>query len=450
MSRPERPAPPTAPDRVRVHPAALSGTVAVPGDKSVSHRSLIIGALVGETVEVSGVADSGDVRSTARALTGLGVSVELAPVDGRLAGTVTGPVREPATILDCGNSGTALRLLAGVVAGIDGLSVLTGDGSLVQRPVDRVAEPLRKMGATVDARGGGRVPPLVVRGGQLHGIRYEQPVASAQVKSCLLLAGLVASGATTVVSPYPSRDHTERMLRHLGATVRNGVTADGRDGVEIEPGSLRPAPLQVPRDPSSAAFWHVAGVLGGNGAVVTPGVSANPTRTGALRFLEELGADVDYRAERTEAGESVADVTVVPSELAGGRLAGRFVVDAIDELPVLALAGALSRDGIEVADAAELRVKESDRIATLGAAFDAMGMELDERPDGFVVPGGQRPAGGVVDAAGDHRIAMTAAIAGCVASAPVEISGFGSVSTSYPGFLDDLARLGGRAEVLAS
>lgn len=434
--------------RVRVHPASLSGTVTVPGDKSVSHRALLIGALVGQPVPVRGVASSGDVAATAAALRTLGADVDLSRTDDGLQGVVRGPLQEPAGVIDCGNSGTCLRLLAGVVAGIDGLSVLTGDASLSRRPVDRVVEPLRRMGAVVDARDGGRIPPLVIRGGALQAIRYEQPVASAQVKSCVLLAGLHAEEPTIVVSPLPSRDHTERMLRHFGAAVTTGVTSDGRDGVKIEPGSLRPSPVHVPGDPSSAAFWHVAAAIGDQ-PVTTPGIGVNPTRVGALQVLERMGAEVSYDDEHDRGGEPVADVTVTPSRLVGGVVAGRLVVDAIDELPVLAVAGALSEDGMVVEDAHELRVKESDRIATLRAAFEGIGLQLEERPDGFRVPGRQRPAGGTVDAGGDHRIAMTAAVAACRATAPIEIDGFDSVATSYPSFLDDLARLGGKAEVLS-
>lgn len=433
--------------RVRVHPRALTGTVEVPGDKSVSHRALILGSMIGEPVEVSGLATSDDVAATAAAVRALGAEVATRRSGDHLDGTVTGPLREPSSVLDCGNSGTALRLLAGVVAGIEGISVLTGDASLRGRPVDRIAAPLLAMGASVDARGEGRFPPLVVRGGALTAIRHEQPVASAQVKSCVLLAGLRATGRTVVVSPLPSRDHTERLLRHLGAEVTTTVTADGRDAVALESAELAATPIRVPRDPSSAAFWHVAAALG-EAAITTPGICVNPTRTGALTLLERMGADVTWGDERTAGSEPVADVTVAPGRLGRGSLSGRAVVEALDELPVLALVGAMSAGGLEVTDAAELRVKESDRIATIGAAFDAIGLELQQRPDGFSVPGGQRPRGGVVDPAGDHRIAMTAAIAACVGDGPVEIAGFGAVATSYPSFLDHLLALGGEAEVI--
>jgi 3-phosphoshikimate 1-carboxyvinyltransferase len=436
-------------ERVRVHPAALAGTVRVPGDKSLSHRALLLGAMVGERVPLSGLAPSGDVAATAAALRTLGAEVVLSPTDTGLAGHVRGPLGEAADVIDCGNSGTSLRLLAGVVAGIDGVAVLTGDASLRRRPVDRVRAPLERMGARIDARAGGRLPPLVVRGGGLAGIRHDSPVASAQVKSCVLLAGLAATGETTVVSPLRSRDHTERMLRHLGLDVAVTHHDDGREEVTLVPGPLTAAPVEVAGDPSSAAFWLVAAAAGA-GAVTVTGLCANPGRLGVVAALRRMGADVDVRDQGTRAGEPVADVHAAPATLTGGTLDGVAVVDALDELPVLALVGALSRDGLEVRDAAELRVKESDRIAALAAALGGLGVVVEERADGYRVPGGQRPGPGRVDAQGDHRIAMTAAVAAVLGTGPVEISGFGAVATSYPSFLDDLARLGGRAEVLES
>jgi 3-phosphoshikimate 1-carboxyvinyltransferase len=439
---------PPAPDRVRIHPATLTGEVRVPGDKSLSHRALLLGALVGRPVAVSGLAPSGDVASMAACLRTLGAEVTIGRTpNGALAGTVHGPLHEPEDVLDCGNSGTALRLLAGVVAGIDGVSVLTGDASLRGRPVDRVATPLRAMGARIDARDGGRRPPLVVRGGGLQAISYDSPVPSAQVKSCVLLAGLAADGPTTVRSPLVSRDHTERLLGYLGVEVVRHEEPDGAEVVRLIPGPLQPRPVAVSGDPSSAAFWLVAAAAGA-GELRVPGVCANPTRLGVVAALRALGADVDVTETGEVAGEPVADLAARPSALSGATLAGRTVVDAIDELPVLALAGAASRDGLEVRDAAELRVKESDRIATLATALRALGLDVDERPDGYRVPGGQRPGPGTVHAHGDHRIAMTAAVAGVLGTGPVDVTGFRAVATSYPSFLADLVALGGTVEVL--
>jgi 3-phosphoshikimate 1-carboxyvinyltransferase len=451
----------TVPDVVTVHPGPLAGEVVVPGDKSLSHRALLLGSLVGTPVAVTGVAPSGDARSTAGALQVLGATVDLAPdADGNLAGTVTGPLREADDVLDCGNAGTGLRLLAGVVAGIDGLAVLTGDASLRRRPMGRVVQPLRLMGAEIDGRDGGSRPPLTIRGGRLAGITWESSIASAQVKSALLLAGLAATGPTTVVSPARSRDHTERLLRHLGVDVGSPSGVQGPEIVTVVPGPLQGDRIEVSGDPSSAAFWLVAAAIAGT-EVRLPGVCVNPRRTGVIEVLRALGADVSLDNQRDVCGEPVADLVVAGGSAgtagtAGASLAGRaevageLVVDAIDELPVLAVAGALSAGGLEVRDAAELRVKESDRIDGIERVGDALGMVVEARSDGFTIPGGQRLAGGgTVDADGDHRIAMAAAIGATVAASPVTIRGFASVPTSYPSFLDHLAALGGRAEVSA-
>lgn len=440
----------STPSVVRVHPAPLAGEVVVPGDKSLSHRALLLGAMVGSPVAVTGVAPSGDAASTARCLRSLGATTDVQPdANGNLAGTVAGPLREADDVLDCGNAGTGMRLLAGVVAGIDGVGVLTGDASLRRRPMGRVVDPLRAMGAVVDGRDGGRLPPLVVRGGGLRGITWESPVASAQVKSCLLLAGLRADGPTTVRSPGRNRDHSERLLTHLGARLEAGQERDGTEVVTVVPSPLRGDRIDVSGDPSSAAFWLVAAAIAGAG-VRLPGVCVNPGRIGVVEVLRELGATVDLEDPREVCGEPVADLVLHEGRLdAGAEVAGTRVVDAIDELPVLAVAGAVARGGLRVRDAAELRVKESDRIDGIVRVFDALGLRVEAGPDGFEVPGGQQVAGGGrVDADGDHRIAMSAAVGATIAHAPVEIAGFAAVPTSYPAFLDHLTALGGRAEVL--
>jgi 3-phosphoshikimate 1-carboxyvinyltransferase len=438
-------------DRVRIHPSALQGVVAVPGDKSLSHRCLLIGSLVDGAVSVSGLAPSGDVAATAGALRALGVDVVLERgVDDSLEGEVRGPAEprhdgRPIPI-DCGNSGTTMRLLAGLVAGTGRHVLLDGDESLRRRPVDRIVGPLRAMGATVAARDG-RLPPLEVRGPVLHAATWRSPVASAQIKSAVLLAGLGIEGETVVWSPSESRDHTERMLRWGGVTVTTTVDDDGSETVALRPSRPSIERLHASRDPSAAAFWHVAAACGA-GAIVTPGLCLNPGRTGALDVLTAMGAGVSVSDRSEQAGEPVGTVRVEPGRLGGASVAGPLVVRALDELPVLALAGALSGDGLEVSDAAELRVKESDRIATVATMFGALGMTFAERSDGFGVPGGQRPRGGTVHAHGDHRIAMTAAIAGVLGTAPVEVTGFAAVATSYPSFVSDLERLGGRVEIL--
>jgi 3-phosphoshikimate 1-carboxyvinyltransferase len=376
------------------------------------------------------------------------VEVALLPDgDGALGGHVEGPPVASGNgplALDCGNSGTSLRLLAGIVARLPGTFVLSGDASLRRRPVDRIIAPLRAMGA---ACAGDRVPPLTITGGPLRGVDWVSEVASAQVKSCILLAGLGADGPTTVTSPRPSRDHTERLLARLGADVVRRVDADGSEHVRVVPGPLRSVPIDVPGDPSSAAFWAAAAACGA-GEVDLPGLCVNPTRAGVLRVLADLGAEVVVVDGSDGTGEPVGDVRVRPAGLGTAVVSGTAVVDSIDELPILALVGALSSGGLEVRDAGELRVKESDRIAAIVGVLGALGIEVEGRPDGYRVSGGQRPRGGRVEAGGDHRIAMTAAIAGVIGDGPVEITGFSSVATSYPSFLADLERLGGRYEVL--
>ncbi len=447
----------TLPDVVRFHPSGLAGTVRVPGDKSLSHRALLVPALVGAEVRVGGLADGEDVRATAAALRALGVRVELARDGDRLAGLVAGDLTEAGpgadgtpVAIDCGNSGTTLRLLAGLAAGAGRAVRLSGDASLRRRPVDRIAAPLRAAGVTVTATEG-RLPPVEVRPtGAPHAVTWDSPVASAQVKSAVLLCGLGADGPSTVRSPAPSRDHTERLLRHAGIRVDGGPVPDGREVVTVMPGRPRLSVVEVARDPSAAAFWHVAAACGA-GTVTTPELCLNDGRTGALDVLRAMGARVEVTDPAERSGEPTGTVTVAPGvggALGGGAVAGPLVVRALDELPVLALAGALSDGGLVVTDAAELRVKESDRIAGVVALLAAVGVHAEELPDGFRVPGGQRPAGGRVVTDGDHRIAMTAALAGVLGTAPVEVAGFATVASSYPGFLTDLAALGGRMETL--
>jgi len=442
MSRP-------MPDHVRVHPSSLGGTVAVTGDKSLSHRCLLVASLVAGTVSVHGLAPSADVAATAEALRRLGVDVRLRTgADGRLEGTVTGPIPSgvPQSIaIDCGNSGTTMRLLAGLAAGAGRSVVLDGDRSLRRRPVDRILGPLRAMGADADALED-RLPPLRIHASTLRPVAWESSVASAQVKSAILLAALAAGVSAVVRSPHPSRDHTERMLRHAGVEVTT-TEEDGAEVVRMEPGAPDLRALSAPRDPSAAAFWQVAAACG-HDRIVTPGIGLNPGRTGALDVLRSMGAAVQVMDEEEVDGEPVGDVAVSHGPLSGASIDGALVVRCLDELPVLALAGAFSRDGLEVVDAAELRVKESDRISVLAGMLAAIGIEVEQRPDGFRVEGGQRPTSGSVDAHGDHRIAMTAAIAATLATGPVDITGFAAVGTSYPGFLEDLAALGGRVEVL--
>ena len=438
------------PDSVRIAPAPLAGTVHVTGDKSIGHRCLLIGALAGSPVAVSGLPPSADVAATAAALRSLGVQVGLAfEDDGRVGGLVTGPIASDAggsaVGIDCGNSGTTLRLLAGLAAGAGRHVMLDGDASLRRRPVDRITAPLAAMGVRTVEREE-RLPPLEVLPGAVRDVVWSSPVASAQVKSAVLLAAVAGGVTATVRSPHASRDHTERMLRHGGITVTTTSDADAQEIVTVTPGRFSVDALHAPRDPSAAAFWHVAAACG-SGTVLTPGLVLNPGRTGALDVLRAMGADVAIDGERTVGGEPIGDVRVSPGRLTGAEVSGELVVRCLDELPILAVAGALSDDGLVVSDAAELRVKESDRISVLAATLGELGILVEEAPDGFRVPGGQRPGPGHVDAQGDHRIAMTAAVAASLGSGSVTIGGFGTVGSSYPQFLADLESLGGRWEV---
>lgn len=425
-----------------VAPGVLAGAVRVPGDKSIGHRALIIGALTDGTCILTGVPASQDVLATAAAVQAMGATVTLGAGSTGLDGTVTGPLGAPDRPIDCGNSGTALRLLAGVAAGIDGTTTLTGDESLLARPMGRVSRPLRALGATVDGPDDATRPPLAVTGVIRDGGSHRSEVASAQVKSALLLAAVRAGVGVTVQSPLPSRDHTERMLRAMGLAVETDLEDGAR--VTLSAGVPAAIPITVPADPSSAAFWWAAAAIGGT-VVTTPDVGVNPGRTGILAPLAAFGAAVSIELQDPAGDEPVATVTVDGS---GGltehtSLGGAQVVDAIDELPILAIVGALGDGGLEVTDAAELRVKESDRIGALERLFTALGMTIQTRPDGFTVPGGQQPRGGTFDAGLDHRLAMSAAIAATVATGPVTIDGFAATGSSYPGFASDFASLGG-------
>jgi 3-phosphoshikimate 1-carboxyvinyltransferase len=433
-----------------VHPAAgLAGEVAVPGDKSIGHRAVLFAALTGGACAVRGLSGGEDNRRTIAALQALGVAIDVA-ADGRSAevrGVGLDGLRAAARPIDCGNSGTSMRLLAGLLAAQPFASTLVGDAYLMRRPMRRVVEPLVRMGARAE----GDVPPLVVGGAtELRGIDYELPVASAQVKSALLLAGLYARGATTVREPGPTRDHTERMLAGLGAPVTRpapGIAVVDPTGWDRR---LAAAPFVVPGDPSSAAFLLAAGLLAGAAAGVTVrGVCTNPTRTGFLDALRLLGARIEVGAEREEGGEPVADLVAVPGgALAGVELGGELVVRAIDEIPILAVVAARARGTTTVRDAAELRVKESDRIATTVRALRAFGVAADERPDGLVVHGDPDRAlrAAAVDSGGDHRIAMAAAVAALVADAPSQVRDVDNVATSFPSFTALLRGLGARID----
>lgn len=395
-------------------------------------------ALADGDARVENFLPGADCLSTIHCLTLLGVAIDV-PRGGREV-TVHGRglrLREPAGVLDAGNSGTTFRLLTGILAGQPFFSVLTGDESLRGRPMARVARPLVEMGARIWGRNEGTLAPLAILGGGLHGIGYDSPVASAQVKSAILLAGLFAGGETSVTEPWRSRDHTERMLGAMGAPLsvegtRVSVTAAER---------LSPLSIRVPGDISSAAFWLVAGAVHPDAEVTVEGVGVNPTRTGVLDVLRAMGAELGVTNQRDEGGEPVADVTVRSSRLRGTVIEGELVPRAIDELPVLALAASLAEGETVVRDAAELRVKESDRVATVADQLGRLGAEIEPRPDGFRIRGVPCLRGAAVETSGDHRLAMTLAVAGLLADGSTAIEGSESVDVSYPGFWRDLRRL---------
>lgn len=418
----------------------LRGRLRPPGDKSVSHRALLFGAIAEGTTTVRGVLDSADVRSTAGCLAALGL-----PARGDWAGTLVvegGEPRRPDGPLDCGNSGTTMRLLTGLLAGWPLEATLIGDASLSRRPMERVAAPLRAMGAVVETSPGG-LAPLRVRGGALVGVTHASPIASAQVKSAVLLAGLRARGTTRLREPGRSRDHTERLLRAMGA--RLGEEGDGV--LALEGGQrLRGREVLVPADPSSAAFLLAASLVVPGSEVVCEGVGLNPTRTGFLDALRALGAEVEVVPDAGDAVEPTGSIRArAPRGLAGAELAGDLVLRAIDEVPILGVLAAFAAGRTTIRDAGELRVKESDRLAVLAAGLRALGVKVEERPDGVVVEGDpdrtlRAPPAPLVTAS-DHRLAMAFGVAALRASGPVALDDGECVAVSYRPFWDDLARL---------
>jgi 3-phosphoshikimate 1-carboxyvinyltransferase len=425
---------------MRVDPAAsLRGDLGVPGDKSISHRALLLAAIADGESEIRGFGSSADTLSTADAVATLGAEVSIDGDAVRVLGAGLRGLRDPERPVDCGNAGTLIRLLAGILAGQEGTFELVGDESLSRRPLERVAEPLRSMGAQVVTTQGHA--PLRVTGAPLSPIRYESPIASAQVKSCVLLAGLYpARGPTTVAEPAPSRDHTERMLVAVGVRVERKPSSAS----VWPPERLRPLSLEIPGDASSAAPFVAAATLLPGSEIRLHGISVNPTRTGFLQVLERMGARISLYHRRDAGGEPVADVEVGAAELTATEIQPAEVPRLIDELPLFALCAACARGESVVRGAQELRQKESDRIETVTSALRAIGARITPSYDGFRVRGvPTRPqGGGVVEAGGDHRIAMLGAVAGLVSREGVEIQGPECVGVSFPAFyeiLDSLA-----------
>ena len=423
---------------------AFAGEVRVPGDKSVSHRAVMLGAIANGETEVTGFLEAEDTRATLRAVRALGITVVSDDAGSlRIRGAGREGLRRPAGPLNLGNSGTGLRLLAGLLAGHPFDSTLVGDESLSRRPMRRIAEPLARMGARVETAPGG-TPPLTVRGGhRLAGVEHRLEVASAQVKSCLLLAGLYARGRTRIEENAPTRDHTERMLAGFGYEVERS-----REGVALAGGGeLTGQAVSVPRDLSSAAFFLVGACIAPQGRVRVPGVGVNPTRDGVLRILERMGARVSLENRRDSGGEPVADLVAGESRLKGIEIEGDLVALGIDEIPVLLLAAARAEGVTVVRGAAELRVKESDRLAAMEEGLRRLGVPVEARPDGLVVHGSREPFRAArVASHGDHRIAMTFALAALAADGPIEIEDCENVATSFPGFTTEARAVGVEVE----
>ncbi len=417
---------------------ALRGALRVPGDKSISHRAVMFGAISQGTTEITGFLPGADCKSTIRCFRALGVEIEeRAPDHVLVHGHGLQGLREAADVLDVGNSGTTIRLISGLLAGQPFFSVLTGDASIRRRPMDRVTAPLRQMGARINGRQGGRLAPLAIRGTALQPQHYQSPVASAQVKSSILLAGLTCEGQTSVTEPARSRDHTERMLRGFGAEVRvDGLTAT----VTGRP-QLSGQRVQVPGDISSAAFFLVAASIVPGSELLIEGVGINPTRTGLLDALAAMGASITQLNGREEAGEPVADLLVRAADLRATTIAGELIPRLVDEIPVLAVAACYAAGTTYIRNAEELRVKESDRIACMVAELRKLGAEVEELADGMVITGGRPLHGAAVQSYDDHRMAMALAVAGLRAGGELQIHGAEAVDVSFPGFAAALENL---------
>jgi 3-phosphoshikimate 1-carboxyvinyltransferase len=426
--------------------AGLNGTIRVPGDKSVSHRAALFGAVNDGPLRVSGFLSSADTLATLAAVRALGVAVDEEGEGLTIHGHGWEGLKEPADVIDVRNSGTLIRLLPGLVASLPFLCVLTGDASIRRRPMARVLRPLRAMGATVAGREDDSLPPIAIRGGSLRGMRHELAVASAQVKSCILLAGLRAGGETAIAEPAPSRDHTERIIRYAGGRVE-------RDGATDGPGVVRVWPLEklsldslvVPGDFSSAAFFIVAALLIEGSSVVVENAGLNPSRVGLLAVLRRMGAAVDIEALPAAGPEPVGRITASASHLRATEVSGHEVPNVIDELPLFLLAAAKAEGVSRLRGAAELRAKESDRLRAMAALLGALGVNVVEYPDGMDVYG--RPdgwTGGDLATEADHRVAMAGAIAGAASTNGTTIDDVGCIAVSYPDFVRDLERLAGR------
>jgi len=424
---------------IKIKPAkSLKGEIKVSGDKSISHRAIILSSISEGRSRIKGFLSADDTIRTANSFKSMGIRIEGIGTDELIIeGKGPDGLKEPEDILDLGNSGTSMRLLAGLLAGQRFFSVLTGDESLRRRPMGRVTAPLRMMGAEINGRGDGSFAPLAIKGKSLRPINYESPISSAQVKSSILLAGLYAEGETSVKEPRKSRDHTERMLRVFGADLRiNGLTISikGRQ-------TLTAQDVDVPGDLSSSAFFLVAGTIVPDSEIIIKGVGINPTRTGLIDILRRMGAEIHLENIRDICNEPVADIHVSSNQLKGVEIRGEEFLRAIDEFPIICVAASLSEGETVIREAGELRVKETDRISAMVEELRKMGVEVEEFPDGVRIKGRERLKGAICNSHGDHRVAMAMTVAGLVADGETVIEDTDCISTSFPGFMETLEGL---------
>ncbi|MFH1239184.1 MAG: 3-phosphoshikimate 1-carboxyvinyltransferase [bacterium] len=415
----------------------LKGTIQMPGDKSISHRAIILGAIAEGKTRIKGFLRGEDCLNTIKIFRQLGIDIEEnSPAGIVIKGKGLHGLSKPASFLDAGNSGTTLRLVSGILAGQNFTSTITGDKSLSARPMKRIIAPLREMGAVIEARED-NFAPLVITGGELKGINYVSQVASAQVKSCLLLAGLYSRGETTVTEPVKSRDHTERMLKYFGIEIKEkGLTV----GVK-NPARLTGQAITVPGDISSAAFFVIGAILLPDSRITIKNIGLNPTRTGILTVLKQMGAKIIIENEKTDGDEPVGDLIVKAGALKGVKITGGLIPFLIDEIPILAVAATQAEGATEISGAGELRVKETDRIKAISSQLALMGARIEEKEDGMIIYGGTRLKGGCVNSFGDHRMAMSLVIAGLLAEGKTTVKNTECISTSLPGFMDILKQI---------
>jgi len=418
--------------------APLRGNITLPGDKSISHRAIIFSCLSSGKCRITNICSGEDASRTLEIFKHMGVEAEqTGPYDHVIYGKGLKGLTEPASVLYTGNSGTTTRLMTGLLSAQRFFTVLSGDSSLNTRPMKRVVEPLRLMGATICGRSDGNFAPLAITGSQLRGIDYSLTVASAQIKSCLMLAGLYAEGMTTITEPAQSRDHTERMLEHLGVPVtRKAASVSIASAAEI-----RPEQYEIPGDISSAAFYMVAALIVPGSEIRLKGIGVNPTRTGCIDILKKMGGSIELENQRSMYGEPVADIIVRSSRLKATAIGGDLIPRAIDEIPILAIAAACAEGATVVSDAAELRIKESDRIATMCSELKKCGISAREQKDGMIITGAESLSGGICQSHGDHRIAMSLAIAGLMAKTELTVEDCECINTSFPEFMIKLGQL---------